>query len=80
MKITSTSVILGISAIGVLVLAAFYMKGRMKKQEEPETPPVTEPAPAPAKPAPTQESLARAAGMGSPQYQLVQTPVGYMMN
>ncbi len=78
MKITSTSVILGISAIGVLVLAAFYMKGRMKKQEEPETPPVKEPAP--AAPVPTQESLARAAGMGSPQYQLVQTPVGYMMN
>ena len=78
MKISATSVILGISAVGVLVLAAFYMKGRMKKKEETETPPATETAP--AKPAPTQESLARAAGMRAPQQQLVRTPVGYMMN
>ena len=80
MKITSTSVILGISAVGLLVLAAYYMKGRMNKDEkkETETPPATETAP--TKPAPTQESLMRAAGMAATRQQLVQTPVGFMMN
>jgi len=78
-NITTTSVLIGIAAIGGLVFAAYYMKKRKdegKTTEETTTQQVVD-----AKPAPTeQQKLAMAAGMMMPQRGLVQTPVGFMMN
>ena len=78
-NITTTSVLIGIIAIGGLVFTAYYLKkrkGEDKPKEETTTQQVVD-----AKPAPTeQQKLAMAAGMGMQAQRLVQTPVGFMMN